>query len=325
MGKKVKVVVDGNSVEVSGETYSVRESLKKYGLKWDKWEKKWIGNTEDFTAEQLRNLAEEIGAELIVKDYKTYPEDIQEFLPDEAKKVIDELLKEEVEALKDDMDTAIAKILYLNSDNIAEDEDAEELREYLKEKGLSEEAIEKLIERLDEWGIELYTSPYFNFYKSYDVEPAEDPLEFLRNLVAAYENWADVEEDATWQGIESYDDAEWFYNYVRDFYEKEAEEGLFNVSYLDGRLNKHYHEIRWEQWGDYEFIIYEKTGVGYGRKVRVCNALCADEIEDLKETLKELEEKAGNTDDVKEVLDIIEKALDLARFEGGRITWAETW
>jgi len=232
----------------------------------------------------------------------------------------------EIEEMLEVMDEAIAKIQALNSDNITEDDNFEELRKYLIEHGFSEEEVEKVIEGLQELGVdELYTSPYFNFYEEYDVKPTTDPHELLIELASAYDSWADVEEEAAWYGIETNGEAEWFYDFVQDFYEKTDEEVLFEASYLDARFNKHYHTIKYEEWGDkYGFIIYEKSGVGYGRKIRICNAFCEKEVLS-SDNLKELQEKADNAETTDELIDIIEKAIEAAGFEDGRITWAETW
>lgn len=254
--------------------------------------------------------------------FGSWTDNVDEFEKDDSI----QLLVRAVEDLLDDMDTAIAKIQALNSDNITEDDGFEELREYLTEHGLSEEEAERVIEGLQGLGVdELYTSPYFNFYTEYDIEPTTDAYKLLKELVVGYENWADVEEEAAWYGIETNGEAEWFYDFVQDFYEKTDEEVLFEASYLDARLNKHYHTVKYEEWGDkYGFIIYEKSGVGYGRKIRICNAFCEEEVLN-SDKLKELQEKADNAEDTDELIDIIEEALDVAGFEGGRITWAETW
>jgi len=248
--------------------------------------------------------------------FGSWTDDAKEFENDESI----QLLVRSVEDLLDDMDTAIAKIQALNSDNITEDDDFEEFKQYLVSKRLSEEEADRLIEELKELGVsELYTSPHFNFYKEYSVDVSKDPYEMLLNLVATYENWADVEEEAAWNGIETNGEAEWFYGYVQDFYEKTDEEVLFEASYLDARLNKHYHTIKYEEWGDkYGFIIYEKSGVGYGRRIRVCNALCEEEVLNSGK-LKELQEKADNT-----LESYCNEAVEEAGFDG-RITWAEVW
>ncbi len=88
----VKVVVEGNSVKVVGDTYEVKEIIKKYGLKWDKYEKKWYINTESLSAGKIRKLAQEINAELVVNPLDYFPDDVLDFIPDKAKRIISELL-----------------------------------------------------------------------------------------------------------------------------------------------------------------------------------------------------------------------------------------
>ena len=229
----------------------------------------------------------------------------------------------EIEEMLEVMDEAIAKIQALNTDNITEDDNFEELRKYLIEHGFSEEEVEKVIEGLQELGVdELYTSPYFNFYEEYDVKPTTDPRELLIELASAYDSWADVEEEAAWECGEECTTTS-LRDYAQDFYELKEEGVLFETSYLDARLNKHYHTIRYEVYSnEWTFIIYEKSGVGHGIKKRQASL---DDIEELRETLAELQEKADNAETTDELIDIIEKAIEAAGFEDGRITWAETW
>ncbi|WP_456478142.1 hypothetical protein [Geoglobus ahangari] len=86
-----KVVVEGNSLKVVGDTFPVKDVVKKYGLKWDRYEKEWYGNVENYTAEQIRKLADEIGAELDVRPLDEIPENVLRFIPEGVKQVVREL------------------------------------------------------------------------------------------------------------------------------------------------------------------------------------------------------------------------------------------
>lgn len=84
-----KIVVWGNLLSVSGETYSVKEILKKYKLKWDKQEREWYNNTEYYTADEIIKLAEEIDAKIIIEPLP--PESILRFVPEQAIRTIEDL------------------------------------------------------------------------------------------------------------------------------------------------------------------------------------------------------------------------------------------
>ena len=84
----VQIVVRGNSITVRGKTYPVKETLKKYKFKWDKFEKEWYNNTENYTAEEIKDLVRKINARLIVEPL---PEDILEFIDERVVKTINEL------------------------------------------------------------------------------------------------------------------------------------------------------------------------------------------------------------------------------------------
>jgi len=90
----VKVVVDGNSLKVTGDTYPVKDVLKKHGLHWDKYEKEWYDNTENHSADEIRELAAEVGAELEVHSISELPDFVAKFIPDEVKRTIEELERE---------------------------------------------------------------------------------------------------------------------------------------------------------------------------------------------------------------------------------------
>ncbi len=92
---KIKILVDGNKLAVLGDTFQIRDTLKKYGLKWDPLEREWYDNLENHTSEEIKKLAREVGAELIVAPLSTLPQDVLEFIPEKAKKVISELLFEQ--------------------------------------------------------------------------------------------------------------------------------------------------------------------------------------------------------------------------------------
>ena len=55
MGKEIKVEINYDEIRVSGSTYLVQGTLKKYGLKWNKEDKVWVGSTIGY-----QNLIEEL-------------------------------------------------------------------------------------------------------------------------------------------------------------------------------------------------------------------------------------------------------------------------
>ncbi len=93
-------------------------------------------------------------------------------------------------------DECIETIEEVNPDNIKEDTDYEDLIEYLRRNGMGEREIGFIVDELESRGVILYTSPYFNFYDTYDI-PITDNINLLMNeLESAYCSWAGVEEDA---------------------------------------------------------------------------------------------------------------------------------
>jgi len=55
MAKEIKVEINYDEIRVSGNTYLVQGTLKKYGLKWNKEDKVWVGSTNGY-----QNLIEEL-------------------------------------------------------------------------------------------------------------------------------------------------------------------------------------------------------------------------------------------------------------------------
>lgn len=62
--RKIKVFGDGYKVE--GNTYPVRNILKDYGAKWDRYERVWYGGIED--VKMFWKMAHEINAKVIVQE-----------------------------------------------------------------------------------------------------------------------------------------------------------------------------------------------------------------------------------------------------------------
>ncbi|MBW2672778.1 MAG: hypothetical protein JRD89_05070 [Deltaproteobacteria bacterium] len=87
MAKSIHLKVDGNNVTVTGETYPVKETLKRYGFRWDRTEKVWYNNLENFEVAEILELRAELDAELEVTAFDSFPDFVRKAIADLEPKI----------------------------------------------------------------------------------------------------------------------------------------------------------------------------------------------------------------------------------------------